>query len=180
MVNIIVGCGGMSRDILSFIEHEEVFFYDDNKTGMFGCYKILGTIDDLCRTKPKDKIFLGIGSVGDNRVRNLIYEKLKRAGHMVSPLIFPSDICHGVKLGGNIVIGLNSQIHHDSVIGENVVLSPRVTICGNCKIEDNCFLGVSTTVIQGITIGENSVISAGSLILKDVPPNTKVYGIWKG
>jgi UDP-perosamine 4-acetyltransferase len=170
----------MSKDILSFIDHEEVFFYDDAKTGMFQCYKILGTIDDLCKAKTKDKIYLGIGSVGDNRTRNLIYAKLKRADLIVGPLIFPSDICHGVKIGENSVIGLNSQIHHDCVLGGNCVLSPRVTICGNCKIEENCFLGVSTTVIQGLTIGKNSVIGAGSLILKDVPPNTKVYGIWKG
>ena len=176
MVNVIVGCGGMSKDILSFIEHEEVFFYDDTKTGMFGCYKIYGTVDDLCRTKPKGKIYLGVGSVGDNRTRNLIYEKLKMVGLTVRPLIFPSDICHGVKIGENTVIGLNSQIHHDCIIGDNSVLSPRVTICGNVTLEGNNFVGAGAIICQGVKVGLNSIIGAGSVVLKNIEANSVYYG----
>jgi acetyltransferase-like isoleucine patch superfamily enzyme len=173
---IIVGCGGMSKDILSFIDHEEVFFYDDFKVGEFEGYGIWGTTDDLCKTPIYNEIFLGIGSIGDNRVRNRIYEKLTRAGLKVSPLIFPSKICYGVKLGENIVIGLNSQIHHDCVIEDNVVISPGVILCGNVTLEQNVFVGAGAVIIQGITVGENAVIGAGSVVLKDVPPNAVMAG----
>jgi acetyltransferase-like isoleucine patch superfamily enzyme len=173
---IIVGCGGLSRDILSFIPHEEVFFYDDNKAGLFEGYKILGTIDDLCRTPVYNEVYLGIGSVGDNRTRNRIYEKLKRAGHTVSPLIFPAHICHNVQIGENTVIGLNSEIHHDCVIGDNCVLSPRVTICGNVTLEGNNFIGAGAVIIQGVKVGLNSIVGAGSVVLKDIEPDSVYYG----
>lgn len=173
---IIVGCGGLSRDILTFIEHEEVFFYDDNKTGLFEGYRILGAIDDLCKAPAYKEIFLGIGSVGDNRTRNRIYGKLAMAGHKVSPLIFPSKICNGVKLGENIVIGLNSQIHHDCIIENNVVLSPHCTLLGNVHVKENAFLGANCCIKQGTTIGENAVIGMGSNVLNDVPPNAVMVG----
>jgi acetyltransferase-like isoleucine patch superfamily enzyme len=166
----------MSKDILPFIPHEEVFFYDDNKTGLFEGYKILGTIDDLCQTPVCNKIYLGIGSVGDNSVRNRIYEKLKRANLTVSPLIFPSHICHNVQIGENTVIGLGSQVHHDCVIDDNSVLSPRVTLCGNVHVCKNVFIGAGAVAIQGVTIGENSIAGAGSIVIKDVPANTVVVG----
>jgi acetyltransferase-like isoleucine patch superfamily enzyme len=173
---IIVGCGGLSKDILTFIEHEEVFFYDDNKTKLFEGYKILGTIDDLCKAPVYNEVFLGIGSTGDNRTRNLIYKKLKKVGLKVAPLIFPSKICHGVKLGENIVIGLNSQIHHDCVIENNAVLSPHCILLGNVYVEENAFLGSNCCIKQGVTIGENAVIGMCSNVLKDVPPNAVMVG----
>jgi len=173
---IIVGTGGLSRDILSFIPHEEVFFYDDNKTGLFERYKILGTINDLCRTQTNDTIYLGIGSVGDNSVRNRIYEKLTRAGLMVSPLIFPSKICHGVKIGNNVVINLNCEIHHDCTIGSNCVLSPQVVMCGAVELSDNVFVGAGTIIVQGVKVGKNSIIGAGAVVLKDIEPNSVYYG----
>jgi acetyltransferase-like isoleucine patch superfamily enzyme len=173
---LICGCGGMSLDILSFIPHEEVFFYDDLKAGLFEGYKILGTIDDLCRTQTDDVVYLGIGSVGNNKARNRIYEKLTKAGLRVRPLIFPSRICHNVQIGDNTVIGLGSQIHHDCVINDNSVLSPRVTLCGNVHVCKNVFIGAGVIVIQGVTIGLNSIVGAGSIVIKDVPANTVVVG----
>jgi len=173
---IIVACGGMSKDILSFIPHEEVFFYDDNKTGYFENYTILGTIDDLCRTRTDDTVYLGIGSVGQNDTRNRIYNKLTKAGHRVSPLIFPSKICYGVKMGNNVVINLNCEIHHDCIIGNNCVLSPRVTLCGAVELSDNVFIGAGAIIIQNVKVGQNSIIGAGSVVLKNIEPDSLYYG----
>jgi UDP-perosamine 4-acetyltransferase len=130
--------------------------------------------------QPTDDIVNCIGSVGGNRVRNRIYEKIKKAGLQVQPLIMSLFIAKNVIVGDNSLLNIGSQIHHDCIIGESCVISPSVTICGNVKLGNNCFVGVGTNIIQGLTIGENSVIGAGSLILKDIPPNKKVYGIWKG
>jgi acetyltransferase-like isoleucine patch superfamily enzyme len=32
------------------------------------------------------------------------------------------------------------------------------------------------SIIGGVTIGENSVVAAGSVVIRDVPPNTLVAG----
>ena len=37
-------------------------------------------------------------------------------------------------------------------------------------------LGANSTIICGIEIGENAFIGAGSVVTKDVPPNTMWYG----
>ena len=166
----------MSRDILSFIPHEEVFFYDDLKTGNFEGYKILGTIDDLCRTQTDDVVYLGIGSVGDNRTRNRIYEKLTKAGIKTRPLIMSSFISRNAEIGQNCLLNIGSQIHHNCVIGESCVISPGAILCGNVTLKGNNFIGAGAVIIQGVTIGENSVVGAGSIVIRDVPANTVVVG----
>lgn len=47
---------------------------------------------------------------------------------------------------------------------------------GHIKIGKNVFIGVGAIVLRNVTIGENSIISAGSVVGKDVPPNTVVMG----
>ena len=37
-------------------------------------------------------------------------------------------------------------------------------------------VGLNSTIIEDITIGDYSVIGAGSVVVKDVPPNTFVVG----
>ncbi|WP_435246227.1 sugar O-acetyltransferase [Streptomyces sp. NRRL F-5630] len=43
-------------------------------------------------------------------------------------------------------------------------------------IGDNVWLGGGVLVLPGITIGENSVVGAGSVVTKDLPPNTVAAG----
>jgi acetyltransferase-like isoleucine patch superfamily enzyme len=43
-------------------------------------------------------------------------------------------------------------------------------------IERNVWIAAGATIIGGVTIGENSVVAAGSVVTKDVPPNTLVGG----
>ena len=44
-------------------------------------------------------------------------------------------------------------------------------------IQDNVFIATGAKVLGSITIGENSKIGAGSVVLKEVPPNSTVVGI---
>jgi acetyltransferase-like isoleucine patch superfamily enzyme len=44
------------------------------------------------------------------------------------------------------------------------------------NICDNVWIGMNATILKGVTIGENSVVAAGSVVTKDVPPNTVVAG----
>ncbi|MEU6438798.1 maltose acetyltransferase domain-containing protein [Streptomyces sp. NPDC047046] len=43
-------------------------------------------------------------------------------------------------------------------------------------IGDNVWLGGGVLVLPGVTIGENSVVGAGSVVTKDIPPNTVAVG----
>ena len=43
-------------------------------------------------------------------------------------------------------------------------------------IEDNVWIGGNVSICPGVRIGANSVIGAGSVVIKDVPPNTIAAG----
>jgi UDP-3-O-[3-hydroxymyristoyl] glucosamine N-acyltransferase len=68
-------------------------------------------------------------------------------------------IAHGVKIGKNSLVIANSMIAGSTIIGENVWVSP------------------SASVIQKTVIGDNALVGMGSVVLKDVDPNTIVAGI---
>ena len=44
-------------------------------------------------------------------------------------------------------------------------------------IEDNVMISAGAKVLGPITVGHNSKIGAGSVVLKDVPPNSTVVGV---
>ncbi len=44
------------------------------------------------------------------------------------------------------------------------------------KIGNNVWIGGSCVILPGTTIGDNSIIAGGSVVTKDVPPNTIVAG----
>jgi acetyltransferase-like isoleucine patch superfamily enzyme len=44
-------------------------------------------------------------------------------------------------------------------------------------IEDNVWIGCRSIILKGIRVGTGSIIAAGSVVTKDVPPNTIVGGV---
>lgn len=86
---------------------------------------------------------------------------------------FLVSIADNVTVGGNV-----NFITHD---GATRVFRKKPEYSGVIKygritINDNCFIGVNSTLLPGVTIGPNSVVAAGSIVNKDVAPNTIVGG----
>ena len=55
----------------------------------------------------------------------------------------------------------------------------RAEPVGNTKpviLEDNVWIGDSAIICKGVTIGKNSIIGAGSVVTKNVPPNSIFAG----
>lgn len=44
-------------------------------------------------------------------------------------------------------------------------------------IGDGCWIGADVTVLGGVTVGPGSVVAAGSVVIRDVPPNSLVAGV---
>jgi len=79
------------------------------------------------------------------------------------------------------------------IIGHNCMIGPNVGIytAGHSiepknrnksgyaipiKIGNDVWIGGSCTILPGISIGDNSIVAAGSVVTKDVPPNSIVAG----
>lgn len=105
----------------------------------------------------------------------------------------------------NIVMYNHSEIERGCMliandiieIGENSTLAYGVTILTSADpngpynklsdlypptkapviIKDNCWIGARSIILPGITIGECSIVAAGSVVTKDVPPNSLVAGV---
>jgi len=99
-----------------------------------------------------------------------------RVGHNV----FVNQNCTFYDLGGldiadDVMIGPNVSI---ITTGHSLEPTQRrtVTIGKPIVIERNVWIAAGATIIGGVTIGENSVVAAGSVVTKDVPPNTLVGG----
>ncbi|MBN1655233.1 MAG: acyltransferase [Deltaproteobacteria bacterium] len=80
-----------------------------------------------------------------------------------------------------IVIGRNCLIAGDTLISDADWhdIYDRVWSSGNpapIRIDENVWLCDSVIVCKGVTIGRNSVIGAGSIVVKDIPPNTVAAG----
>lgn len=43
-------------------------------------------------------------------------------------------------------------------------------------IEDDVWIGYNATILKGVTIGSGSIIQPGAVVLRDVPPESEVYG----
>jgi acetyltransferase-like isoleucine patch superfamily enzyme len=79
------------------------------------------------------------------------------------------DIADDVMIGPNVNIVTSGHPLEPSQRRASVIAEPIV-------IERNVWIAVGATIIGGVTIGESSVVAAGSVVTKDVPPNTLVGG----
>ncbi|MGN8070015.1 sugar O-acetyltransferase [Mucilaginibacter sp. 22184] len=81
----------------------------------------------------------------------------------------------GLDIGDDVMIGPNVSI---ITTGHPLDPSQRrsVTIGKPIVIERNVWIAASAIIIGGVTIGKNSVVAAGSVVTKNVPPNTLVGG----
>jgi len=81
----------------------------------------------------------------------------------------------GLDIGDDVLIGPNVSL---ITAGHPVEPSQRraVTIGKPIVIKRNVWIAAGATIIGGVTVGENSVVAAGSVVTKDVPPNTLVGG----
>jgi acetyltransferase-like isoleucine patch superfamily enzyme len=83
-----------------------------------------------------------------------------------------------VKIGNDCTIAPDvAFITHDGSAGLFRKEIPDLNIFGTIEVKDNCFIGLGTKILCNVTIGPNAVVGAGSVVTKDVPPNTVVAGV---
>jgi len=147
-----------------------------------------------------------------NRKRNLksILKGLKnRLLHHFARHCFPSFIrvafhrMRGVKIGKNVLIGLDVHIDDDGP--ERVIIENNVFITTGCMllthqrdlskyskgawigdmpfeiegihIKEGAHIGIGSIIMPGVTIGKGAIIGAGSVVTKDIPDYCLALGV---
>jgi serine O-acetyltransferase len=105
----------------------------------------------------------------------------------VSRFLTGIEIHPAAKLGPGLFIdhGMGVVIGETSEVGRNVTIYQGVSLAGTSlkrekrhpTLGDNVVVGAGAKIIGGFTIGENSRIGAGSVVVREVPPNSVVVGV---
>lgn len=109
-------------------------------------------------------------SVGVNLGRNVRF-------YGASPGMFGSEPWL-ITLGDNVHIVSGCHfVNHD---GGVLILRhrfPDLEITKPIKVGSNVYIGLNCTIMPGVTIGDNVIIGAGSVVSKDIPPNSVAAGV---
>jgi acetyltransferase-like isoleucine patch superfamily enzyme len=100
-----------------------------------------------------------------------------------------------IRVGRNVFVNQNCTMYDlgGIDIGDDVMIGPNVSLITSghpiepserrssviakpILIERNVWIAAGATIVGGVVVGENSVVAAGSVVTKDVPPNTLVGG----
>lgn len=68
------------------------------------------------------------------------------------------------------------QIAHGVKLKENVLIAASACIAGRTVIGKDSWIGLGATIINGIQVGDKSRINIGSVVLRNVKPNSSVIG----
>lgn len=109
---------------------------------------------------------------------------------------FRCDYGCNIHIGNNFFANFNLTILDEASvsIGNDVFIGPNVSIYTAChpiepterntgvewaeavRIGNSVWIGGGATILPGVTIGDNCVVGAGSVVTKDVEPNSVVGG----
>ncbi len=199
---IIVGAGGMGREVFSWLSHsirddkqyKVKGFLDDNPEALGALpypVKVIGGISDY-QSREDERCVL---SILDPKIKKETAESLSQRGAKFYTLVHPTaTLGANVKIGKGCIICPNciltnditvddfvfintsSTVGHDSVIGKYTSINGKVEITGNVSVGGGCLFGVGAKVIPGRRIGKGVTVGAGSIVIRNVPDGVTVFG----
>ena len=173
ILDVYKNCDGIAESL-----EEDLIFFKDN--------------DPACKYYSTPILFYkGFQGLAAYRAANCLWKNDRhtmslfiqnRASEVFGVDIHPAaEILGGVMIdhATGVVIGETAKIDKNVSIFQGVTLGGKGNERGDRhpKIQSGVSIYASSTVLGNIIIGKNSTIAAGSLVLKDVDPNTTVAGI---
>jgi sugar O-acyltransferase (sialic acid O-acetyltransferase NeuD family) len=199
---VIIGAGDFGREVFTWasqaITHGAPWrikgFLDARKgklDGFDGYAPILGN----SQTYDIDDGDVFIGASGDPKDKLKFYLPIiDKGGHFVN-VIHPlasigknvqlgtgivmapfSCLSCDIKVGNHVAIGAFSSAGHDNVIGDWSQVCGHCSINGGVTLGEKVFLGDHACIIPQITVGDWAYVGAGSVVLRNVEPEHKVFG----
>jgi acetyltransferase-like isoleucine patch superfamily enzyme len=89
-------------------------------------------------------------------------------------------VCEGVTIEDQVFVGHSVAFINDSypraVSDDGRLQTESDWRVENTLVKKGASIGSGCTILANVTIGENALVGAGSVVTKDVPPNTIVAG----
>jgi len=97
------------------------------------------------------------------------------------------DIGKNVKIGNDCIVQAHATISNECELGDRVFIGPNSSLLNDrfphstyltpSIMKDDVIVGGCVTILPDVTIGKHSVVAAGSVVTKNVPPDTVVKGV---
>lgn len=73
---------------------------------------------------------------------------------------------------------IDAQVHiaHDCQIGKRVTITACSEVSGRVEIGDDAYLAPNCSISNGVRIGGRAIVTIGSVVVRDVPEDTRVTG----
>jgi sugar O-acyltransferase (sialic acid O-acetyltransferase NeuD family) len=195
---LILGAGGhgmVVADIARAMGYDGICFLDDRWPELSHVLKwpVVGKFKDLSGVlRPTDQVFAAIGG---NAMRLALHRSLTMQGLRIPVLRHPSSVVSddaqlgsgsvvmplaainlSAVIGEAVILNTSCSVDHDNFIEDGVHISPGVHLAGNVSVGSCSWIGIGSNIREGITIGSGCMVGAGSVVVRDVPPASKVAG----
>lgn len=93
--------------------------------------------------------------------------------------VSPITLGNGVWIGANVTLATpnHSLIAEERLVSDYPDGTHDLEYSDPITVKDGCWICSGAIICGGVTIGENCVIAAGSVVTRDVPPNSLVAGV---
>jgi len=168
----IYGKGGHARMIASILE-KEVHFYNDEDFH-------LASIDSdwiigIGNNSDREKIVKKLTKARFTNAINGLSVKTNNIGYGVV-ISIGVTIQYNVKIGNHVIVNTSASIDHDCNIDDFCHIAPNSTLCGGVSIGAGTLIGAGSVILPNLTVGKNCSVGAGSVVTKNIPENSVVFG----
>lgn len=80
-------------------------------------------------------------------------------------------------IGENAHIDNLVHIGHNGHIGDDSVITAGVILCGSVYIGNDAWIAPNSSIANRVDIGDGATVWLGSVVTRDVPPNSLAYGV---
>jgi acetyltransferase EpsM len=198
---LIIGAGGLGREVLDIIReshedrYQDVSFIDDAvkpETVVHGV-RVIGDRTILGRIRP-GTVDICI-AVGNPALREDLIRDIDQYGHSFATIMDPSALvrscvtvhegaivgaravisCNAI-IGAHAVINIDAVVGHDVSIGSYTVIGAGALLSGGASIGEGALIGAGASILLGTTVGNWSKVAMGAVVFTDVADRTTVLG----
>lgn len=198
---IVLGGGGHARVLIAtlLLQGPSVLGFVDPAAPLEPIYRVkcLGDDDAILQHQARDvRLVNGLGSVGSNVARSLLFRRFKEQGYRFASVVHRTAIVArdvrlgegvqimagavlqpGSRVGPNSIVNSGAVVDHDCKIGAHVHVGPGAVISGQVHIALGAHIGTGSSIIQSVRIGSWSVVGAGAVVIREVPARVTVVGV---